>query len=212
MTDGGMLELWQDYHLTARTVEHLAMFSVALLLSMIIGFAVGVFLSRRRRFAGVSFAALNTLETFPDLALLVVLIPLLGIGAVPTIAACVLYSVLPIARNTYTGLTSVSAGHVNAAESIGLTEGEVLVHIRVPLALPMLAGGVRIAVVFTMGIVTLGGLVGAGGLGVPLQTGIFNNMPDLILLSGAWVGLLAVLFDGVAAVVERRLTRRYGQW
>ncbi|QSZ68165.1 ABC transporter permease [Methanofollis aquaemaris] len=212
MTDGGMLELWQDYNLTARTVEHLAMFSVALLLSMIIGFAVGVLLFRKRKYAGVSFAALNTVETFPDLALLAILIPLLGIGAVPTVFACVLYSILPIARNTYTGLTSVSAGHVGAAESIGLTEREVLLHIRVPLALPMLAGGVRIAVVFTMGIVTLGGLVGAGGLGVPLQTGIFNNIPALILLSGAWVGLLAVLFDGVAAAIEHRLNRRYGVW
>jgi len=212
MMDHGLLLLWQDYNLTARTLEHLAIFSVALLLSIAIGFAVGVLIFRKKKYSGIFFAILNTVETFPDIALLVILIPFLGVGAVPTVTACVLYSILPIARNTCTGLSGVSETHIRAARSIGLTDREVLLHIRIPLALPMLAGGVRIAVVFIMGIVTLGGLVGAGGLGVPLMTGIFNNIPALILVSGTWVGLLAVLFDGIVASIEKSLNQRYGIW
>ncbi|MDD4254999.1 MAG: ABC transporter permease [Methanofollis sp.] len=207
-----LLSVWQAYDLTARTVEHLGMFAVALAVSIVVGVAVGVLLFRYERLSGPGFAALNVLETVPDLALLVLLIPLVGIGAVPTVVACILYSVLPIARNTHAGLTGVGPDEIGVAEALGLTEREVLLHVRIPLSLPLVAGGIRIAVVFTMGVVTLGGLIGAGGLGVPLQTGIFNNIPELILVAGLWVGVLAVLSDGIAGCVERRLERRYGRW
>ncbi|NVO65908.1 ABC transporter permease [Methanofollis tationis] len=206
------LALWQRYDITARTVEHLSMFAWALALSVVIGVVLGMLLYRREHTSGYVFASLNTLETFPDLALLALLIPLVGIGAAPTVIACILYSILPIARNAYTGLASVSAEHLEVAAALGLTERETLLRVRVPLALPLIAGGVRIAVVFTMGIVTLGGLIGAGGLGVPLQTGIFNNIPEIVLLAGLWVSLLAVVLDGAAGLIEKMLHRRYGGW
>ncbi|TAJ44298.1 ABC transporter permease [Methanofollis fontis] len=198
--------------MTARTVEHLSMFAAALSVSVVIGIGLGILLYRRQRYSGSVFALLNVLETFPDLALLALLIPFVGIGAMPTVIASILYSILPIARNAYTGLISVGREQIEVATAIGLTEHEVLTQIRIPLALPLVAGGIRIAVVFTMGIVTLGGLIGAGGLGVPLQTGIFNNIPEIILLAGAWVGLLAVILDGVAGLIEKRFQRRYGEW
>jgi len=84
-----------------------------------------------------------------------------------------------------------------------------LVTIRLPLALPLIMGGIRIAVVFTMGIITLGGIIGAGGLGAPLQTGIFTFNLDLIVVVGLWVGFLAVILDGVAALVENRIKKRF---
>jgi osmoprotectant transport system permease protein len=207
-----ILTLWTRYSLTARTLEHLTMFGIALTFALIIGIMVGVLLYRHEKYAGPVLNFLNVVETFPDLALLVLLIPFVGIGAAPTIVACVLYSILPIARNAYTGLTHVSREHIDVAEALGLTGNEILLYIRIPLALPLIAGGIRIAIVFTMGIVTLGGLIGAGGLGAPLQTGIFANIPMLIVIAGIWVGILAVILDGLAGIAEAWLAGRFGEW
>jgi len=207
-----IVETWSAYHLTARTVEHLSMFSIALLCAVVVGVLVGIFIFQHRGFVAPVLNGLNVVETFPDIALLILLLPLVGIGETPTIIACVIYSILPIARNVYTGLTGVDPILLESGEAIGLRENDILRKIRFPLALPMIAGGIRIAIVFTMGIVTLGGIFGAGGLGAPLQTGINLMRPDIIYVSGIWVGILAVILDGIAGGVEKGLTRRYGTW
>jgi len=204
--------VWIRYNLTERTIEHLQIFTIALLLAITIGVATGLFLYRRRRYSPPVFSTLNAVQTFPDIALLILLIPLAGIGTVPTIIACVLYSILPIARNTYTGLISVSPELLEVGRAMGLVERDILMKIRFPLAFPMIAGGIRIAIVFTMGIVTLGGIFGAGGLGAPLQTGINLMRPDIIFVAGIWVGLLAVILDGIAGGIEAELKRRFGSW
>ncbi|KUL02293.1 MAG: Osmoprotection protein (ProW-2) [Methanomicrobiales archaeon 53_19] len=204
--------VWITYHLTERTIEHLWIFSIALIAAIAAGVAIGLFIYRRRRYASPVFSTLNAVETFPDIALLVLLIPLAGIGTVPTIIACVLYSILPIARNTYTGLISVSPELLEVGRAMGLSERFILLKIRFPLAFPMIAGGIRIAIVFTMGIVTLGGIFGAGGLGAPLQTGINLIRPDIIFVAGIWVGILAVILDGIAGGIEASLKRRFGSW
>ena len=204
--------VWNQFNLTERTIEHLWMFSVSLVISVILGVILGIVLYRHRNNAEPALNGLNALETFPDMALLVLLIPIAGIGEVPTIIACILYSLLPVTRNTYTGLVSVRPDILEAGTAIGLTEGEIVRNIRIPVSLPMIAGGIRIAIVFTMGIVTLGGIIGAGGLGAPLQTGIVLLLPDVIIVTGLWVGILAVIFDGCAGMIEKRLTVRYGEW
>lgn len=204
--------VWITYHLTERTIEHLWIFSIALIVAIVAGVAIGLIIYRRRRYASPVFSTLNAVETFPDIALLVLLIPLAGIGTVPTIIACVLYSILPIARNTYTGLISVSPDLLEVGRAMGLSERFILLKVRFPLAFPMIAGGIRIAIVFTMGIVTLGGIFGAGGLGAPLQTGINLIRPDIIFVAGIWVGILAVILDGIAGGIEASLKRRFGSW
>ncbi len=204
--------VWINYNLTERTIEHLFLFSIALIAAIIVGVAIGLLIYRRRRYAPPVFSSLNAIETFPDIALLVLLIPLVGIGTVPTIIACVLYSILPIARNTYTGLISVSPELLEVGRAMGLSERFILLKVRFPLAFPMIAGGIRIAIVFTMGIVTLGGIFGAGGLGAPLQTGINLIRPDIIFVAGIWVGILAVILDGIAGGIEASLKRRFGSW
>jgi len=203
--------VWESQNLAQRTLEHLRMFGIALALSVVIGVLLGLYLYRRPKLAPIAFNVLNILETVPTLALLVLLLPLLGLGEKPTIAASVIYSILPIARNTYTGLTSVERSYIEVAEAIGLSEREILIKVRFPLALPLIAAGVRIAVVFTMGVVTLGGLIAAGGLGAPIQTGIHLYDRDIIVVTGLWVGLLALILDGVAALIERYLRGRYGR-
>ncbi len=204
--------VWITYNLTERTIEHLWIFSIALIAAIVAGVAIGLIIYRRRRYASPVFSTLNAVETFPDIALLVLLIPLAGIGTVPTIIACVLYSILPIARNTYTGLISVSPDLLEVGRAMGLSERFILLKVRFPLAFPMIAGGIRIAIVFTMGIVTLGGIFGAGGLGAPLQTGINLIRPDIIFVAGIWVGILAVILDGIAGGIEASLKRRFGSW
>ncbi|ACS90937.1 MULTISPECIES: ABC transporter permease [Thermococcus] len=203
--------VWESQNLTKRTVEHLWMFGVALGLALIIGVFLGFVLYKRPKIAALTFNILNVIETVPTLALLVLFLPILGLGEKPTIAASVLYSILPIARNTYTGLTSVERSYLEVAEAIGLSEREILFKVRFPLALPLIAAGVRIAVVFTMGVVTLGGLVAAGGLGAPIQTGIHLYDRDIIVVTGLWVGILALILDGVAALIENYLRERYGR-
>jgi osmoprotectant transport system permease protein len=207
-----IVEIWQRYDLTARTIEHLTMFFIALALAIAIGIALGIILYRQDGVANLVLNVLNILETFPDLALLVLLMTFIGLGAGPTIVACVVYSILPVARNAYTGLHTVSPDQIDVATALGLTDREILISVRLPLSLPLIAGGIRISVVFTMGIVTLGGLIGAGGLGAPLVTGVFTIVPEIIFVAGLWVGVLAIILDGVAGFVERRLKRRYGQW
>jgi osmoprotectant transport system permease protein len=188
------------------------MFVTSLFFSILIGVFIGTLTYRNKKLADPTFNGLNIVETIPDVALLVLLLPVLGIGSKPTIAACILYSILPIARNTYTGLSSVPREYIEIAEALGLTSREILFKVRFPLSLPLIAGGIRIAVVFTMGVVTLGGLIAAGGLGAALQNGIQLYDMGTILVTGAWVGLLAVFLDWSAGTIESMLKKRYGTW
>lgn len=207
-----IMEVWDTHLLTLRTFEHLYMFSIAISIATIIGISLGIFIYSRPRLASPVLNILNIVETIPDIALLVLLLPLFGIGAAPTIAASILYSILPIARNTYTGLKDVDHEYIYIAEGIGLSSKEILYRVRIPMSLPLIAGGVRIAIVFTMGVVTLGGLIAAGGLGTALQTGIYLYEVDTILVTGIWTGILAVILDGFAGIAEKKITARFGSW
>jgi osmoprotectant transport system permease protein len=154
-----LLHIWEIQRLGLRTVEHLYMFGVSLTIAIIVGVGLGVILYKSPRLADTSFNSLNVVETVPTLALLVLLIPIFGLGAAPTIFASILYAILPVARNTYTGLAFTKKEYLEVGKAMGLNSKEILIKIRVPLALPLIAGGIRIALVFTMGVVTLGGLI-----------------------------------------------------
>lgn len=207
-----ILSVWNNGDLTIRTYEHLIMFIIALTIAIIIGIGLGILIHRRENIANLVFNLLNVIETIPGIALLFILIPLLGIGLIPTIAACILYSILPIARNTYAGLVSVSKEHIEVAQAMGLSPGEILLRIRIPLSLPLMIGGIRIALVFTMAVVTLGGLVAAGGLGAAIMTGISQLNRPLIAISALWVGFLSIILDGVASTIEKIFKQRYESW
>ena len=198
------ISVWEAQDLAQRTIEHLHMFSIALILAVALGVIIGILLYRRPKLAGASFNVLNVVEIIPTLALLILLLPLLGLGGPPTIAACVLYSLLPIARNTYTGLTSVNKAYIEVAWGMGLSSVDILLRIRLPLALPLIIGGIRIAIVFTMGVITLGGLTAAGGLGAVIQLGINFTDVNIILVSGLTVGILAVAEDFAVLVYQER--------
>jgi osmoprotectant transport system permease protein len=183
---------------------------IALLFIIIIGVTIGVFLYNKKNLSDIVLNLLNIIETIPELVLLVILMPFFGIGYKPTMIASILYSILPVARNTYVGLTQVDRQYLESSRAMGLAEKEILWNIRIPLALPMIAAGIRIAIVFTMGVVTLGGLIAAGGLGGPIQTGIHLYDRDIILVTGLWIGILAVMFDSIGSLIEKILNRKYG--
>ncbi|SES86049.1 osmoprotectant transport system permease protein [Methanococcoides vulcani] len=207
-----LMNVWEANSLTTRTIEHLTMFSIAIVIASIIGVSLGIYLYSRPGIAHPVLNFLNVVETIPDIPLLVLLLPIFGLGEEPTIVASILYSLLPITRNTYTGLKEVDQQYVDIAHAMGLSQRDILFRVRIPLSLPMIAGGLRIALVFTMGVVTLGGLIAAGGLGAALIAGIQLYEVGTILVAGIWTGLLAVILDGFAGSIEKKLQRRYGTW
>jgi len=203
--------VWKTQQLGIKTFEHLYMVFITLMIVIVIGISIGIFIYKKQNLSNIILNFLNAIESVPELALLVILIPLFGIGVKPTLVASVLYSILPITRNTYVGLTHVDFQYIEIARAIGLSEKEILWKVRIPLALPLLAAGIRIAIVFTMGVVTLGGLIAAGGLGSSIQTGIHLYDKNIIIVTGLWIGILAVLLDSLGNFIEIILRKRYGQ-
>ncbi|PWR75816.1 ABC transporter permease [Methanospirillum stamsii] len=210
LTAPAIEQLWTIHDITDQTMVHLTLFFSALIIVLILGLALGIAAGMNKRWGGILIQILNVIEMIPDIALLLLLIPITGIGAVPTIVAAVLYSLLPIVRNTSIGIISIRPELIENGIALGMTEKDMLLRIRLPLALPLIAGGIRTAVIYTMGIVTLGGIIGARGLGAVLQAGITRNNMTVILIAGLWIGILAICMDLFAAGGERILIWKYG--
>lgn len=194
--------------LAARTREHLALVATSLALALLLGLPLGVVAAKLPTFGRLVLAASVVLQTVPTLAMLVFMIPLFGIGATPAIATLFLYSLLPIVRNTLTGLNSIPAPLEESAASLGLPEYVRLLRIELPLATPTIVAGISTAAVINVGTATLGALIGAGGYGEPILTGIrLNNLP-LILEGAIPAAVLALLVMGCFQLLERALTPR----
>lgn len=195
-------------HIAARTLEHLALVAVSLLAALIVALPLGVLAARRRRLGALVLSATGVLQTIPSLALFVILIPLLGIGARPTIAALFLYSLLPIVRNTHAGLTGISPALIDSAEALGLSRWSRLRRIELPLALPTIMAGVRTAAVIAVGLATLGAVIGAGGYGQPILTGIRLNDTGLILEGALPAAVMALIIEALFHGLQSAVTPR----
>lgn len=194
--------------LMARTREHLLLVGVSLALALLIGLPLGVLGSQWPALGRPLLALSAVLQTIPSLALLVFMIPLFGIGARPAIAALFLYSLLPIVRNTLTGLASIPAPLVLSAAALGLPRHVRLLRVELPLAARTILAGISTAAVINVGTATLGALIGAGGYGEPILTGIRLDDVGLILRGAVPAAVLALLVMGVFQVLERLLTPR----
>ena len=192
----------------ARTGEHLALVAVALALAIAVGLPLGILAARRRRAGGAVLAAVGVVQTIPSLALLVFMIPLLGIGTRPAVAALFLYGLLPIVRNTHAGLTGIAPELTESARSMGLTSWARLRLVELPLAAPAILAGVRTSAVIAIGTATLGALIGAGGYGQPILTGIRLASVPLILEGAVPAAALALLVQGAFDVLEPFLVPR----
>jgi osmoprotectant transport system permease protein len=187
------------------TLQHLGLSAAALLLGALIAIPLGLWLERHRRWAETVIRLLGLLQTVPSLALLAFMIPLLGVGAVPAIVALWLYSLFPIVRNTYTGVRDADPRAVEAATALGMTPGQILRQVRLPLAAPVVMAGLRTAAVITVGTATLAAFIGAGGLGEPIVTGLQLADSAMILSGAIPAALLALVVDGALGLVERSL-------
>ena len=146
-------------------VDHLKLTAVSVGLAILIGVPLGILISYAAKSSKPVLSVANIIQAIPSMALLGAMIPLLGIGIVPAIVAVVLYSLLPIIKNTYTGIENINPQTLEAAKGIGLTPFQVLTKVQIPLALPVIMAGVRIASVTAVGLMTMAAFIGAGGLG-----------------------------------------------
>jgi osmoprotectant transport system permease protein len=192
--------------LLALTLRHLALVSIALGGAVLVAVPLGLGLERARRAAEPTLGALGALQTVPSLALLAFMIPLLGVGTLPALVALWLYALYPIARATFTGLREADPAAVEAAEALGATPAQRLLLVRLPLAAPVIMAGVRTAAIITVGAATLAALIGAGGLGEPIVTGLALADTRLVLSGALPAAALALLVDGALALVERLVT------
>ncbi len=196
--------LWQERAtLLRRTAEHLGLSGLALALGVLVAIPFGLWLERHRPLAEPAIRILGLTQTIPSLALLAFMLPVLGVGALPAIVALWIYSLFPIVRNTFTGVRDADPRAVEAATALGMTPGQVLRQVRLPLAAPVLMAGVRTAAVITVGTATLAAFIGAGGLGEPIVTGLQLADSAMILSGAIPAAVLALLVDGVLAGVER---------
>jgi len=180
---------------------------MALLLAVPPAVAIGVAAARRPRLAGLAIGSAGVIFTIPSLALFALLVGPLGLGAAPAVSALALYSVLPVLRNTVVGLQEVPPDAIEAARGMGMTERQALWRVRLPLALPVVVGGVRVAAVTAVGMATVAALVAAGGLGDSIFAGLRAGDETQVLAATAVIAALALVVDGALAAVERNFRR-----
>jgi len=201
--------LWARRGDTARqTLRHLWLVAIALGAATLLAVPLGVALARRPGVAEPVVRATGLLQTIPSIALLAFMIPVFGIGAGPAIVALFLYSVFPILRNTWSGVRDADPEAVKAARALGMTEGQILLRVRLPLAAPVVMAGVRVSAVIAVGTATLAAFIGAGGLGDPIVAGLALSDERLILSGAVPAALLALLVDLGLSRVESAVRPR----
>ena len=199
--------LWLE-RLARNTRAHLALVGISMLGAIILAIPLGIAAAKFPGFGQPILAAVGILQTIPSLALLVFMIPLLGIGALPAIAALFLYSLLPIVRNTHAGLVGIAPGLRESAAALGLPASARLWRVELPLASRAILAGIKTSAVINVGTATLGGLIGAGGYGQPIFRGIYTNDMPLILQGAIPAALLALLVQGAIELLERGIVSK----
>ncbi|QKG83746.1 ABC transporter permease [Kroppenstedtia pulmonis] len=206
------MKAWQQFlaengnELLLKTWEHLYISLIAVFLGILVAVPLGIILTRTTRMAGFVMGVVGVIQTFPSLAILAFLIPILGVGTVPAIVALFLYSVLPILRNTYTGIRGVTQGLLEAGRGMGMTGWQRIRYVEVPLAMPVIMAGVRLSTVYLIGWATLASFIGAGGLGDFIFNGLNLFRTDFIIAGAVPVTILALITDFLLGRLERWVT------
>ncbi|MGA9564935.1 MAG: ABC transporter permease [Candidatus Korobacteraceae bacterium] len=193
------------------TGEHLWLVGISMLLAVLIGVPLGILLTRQPKLKTLVLGSTNVIQTIPSLALFGLLLPLPWLGVRVdrlAITALALYALLPIVRNTYVGITGISAPVREAAIAMGLTSSQLLWHVELPLASPVILAGIRVATVITIGVATIAAAIGAGGLGEFIFRGIAMVDNGVILAGAIPAALMALLADFLLGGVEKLLARR----
>jgi len=210
------VSLWDFYARNSREVlglvgQHVSLVAISTAIAIVIGVPLGVLLTRRPAWRGPVLGVANVFQTIPSLALFGFLIPLPfigGIGATTAIVALIVYALLPIVRNTYTGIAGVDPAVRDAGRGMGMTDWELLTLVELPLGFSVLLAGVRVATVVGVGTATIAAAIGAGGLGVYIFRGVAMVNDTLILAGALPAALMALAADGLLGWAERRLAWR----
>jgi osmoprotectant transport system permease protein len=195
----------------ALTVEHISIVGVAVGLAILTGVPIGIAITQNQRAAEIVIYLASIIITIPSIALFGLMIPLLstigqGIGYLPAVLAILLYSQLPIIRNTYTAITNVDPALREAARGMGMTSVQRLSRVEIPLAVPVIMGGIRTAVVMNIGVAAIAAYIGAGGLGVLISRGITQTDSRQLIVGAIAVSLLAIIADYFLLWVQNRMT------
>ncbi|MDN3552658.1 ABC transporter permease [Halomonas almeriensis] len=197
--------------LGARMLEHIALVGVAVGIATLTGVPIGIAITKNEKLAkGVLYAA-SIIVTIPSIALFGIMIPVLsligqGIGYLPAVIAVLLYSQLPIIRNTYTAINNVDPALREAARGVGMSQNQRLRMVEIPLAVPVIMAGVRTAVVLNIGVMAIAAYIGAGGLGTFISRGISQSDPRQLIAGAIAVSLLAIIVDFALLALQKRLT------
>lgn len=190
----------------ALALDHLEIVALALAVAFAIALPLGIISAKRSWQSSVILGTLGAIYTVPSLALLAILVALFGLGTVPLFVALVAYAQFMLVRNVVAGLTGVDRAQLDAARGIGMSERQVLLRVELPLAFPVIVGGVRIAAVALIALATLGGYIGAGGLGTLIFMGLTLHHNDEIVAGSIAASALAILVDIAIRTVQRRFT------
>jgi osmoprotectant transport system permease protein len=194
-----------------KTYEHLLIISISLLISTILGILIGVFISNKKIYASFVLKSISILFTIPSLALFGILISILspfkiGIGRIPAIISLVIYTLLPITRNTYTAIVSIDKSILESAKGMGMKRREILTKIIFPLSIPFIMAGIRVGFVLGIGVGTIAFLIGAGGLGYFIFEGIERSNSQMIISGTIFISLLSIILNYILYIIEKFLT------
>lgn len=197
----------ENYRLIGeKLLEHLSISAISLALGILVAVPLGILLSNYEKISKGVMGVASVLQTIPSFALLAMMIPIFGVGKKTAVSALFIYSLLPILRNTFLGLTSVTPSAVDAAKGMGMEERQILTKVKIPLALPVIMAGIRLSAVYVLAWTTLAAYVGAGGLGDFIFNGLNNYVPPMILWGTIPITVLALLTDYLFGKLEKRLS------
>jgi len=203
--------LTHKHEVTMLTGEHLWLVAISMLLAVAVGVPLGILLTRQPKLKTIVLGSTNVIQTIPSLALFGLLLPLPWLGARVdrlAIVALALYALLPVVRNTYVGIAGISEPVREAAVAMGLTSRQLLWHVELPLASPVILAGIRVATVITIGVATIAAAIGAGGLGEFIFRGIAMVDNGVILAGAIPAALMALVADFLLGGVEKLMARR----
>ena len=190
----------------SKSMEHLMIAAISLALGILVAVPLGILLNRSKQAAKIVMAIASVLQTVPSFALLALMIPLFGVGKKPAIVALFIYSLLPIMRNTYLGIAGVNENLIDAAKGMGMTRSQILFKVQIPMAMPVIMGGIRLSGVHVLAWTTLAAYVGAGGLGDFIFNGLTNAIMPMVVWGTIPVTLMAIIVDFLFGILEEKLS------
>ena len=208
-----MNEIWhlwiekKDFFLSLM-IEHIQVSLLAICIAILVGGFIGIWISEYKKVSKPTLTIINFLYTIPSISMLGFLIPFSGVGNITAIIALTIYALLPMVRNTYTGLTNVDKNIIEAAKGMGSTDFQILIRIKLPLAFPVILSGIRSMVTMTIALAGIASFIGAGGLGVAIYRGITTNNASMTIIGSLLIALLALVFDFILGFIEKRISKR----